>query len=231
MQTKRTLLPVPWMAVLGLCLFCVSLPSLVVRMITLSGDPVHQAILDGQKVDDQDLALLEASRRKVISWYSNGELLNDMALVSLEKASRLSLKESAPVYREAHAWQQRALQIMPADAYGWYRLSYFLFREKEGPSAEAAQAWRLAMITAPYEPRLTLPRLQMGMSLGSFVSNEMESYILRLARAGWSFEPERLVGLAVRGNYISVVEKALAEDPTALQAFRSKMAEGAQQGR
>ena len=225
MRTKRTLLPAWWMAILVMFLLAFGLPPMAARFVALSGDSIHLDILEGRKVSEADLSLLEASRRRVVAWFPTNEYYNDLALAAFDRGARLPLSNAAPYYREAAAWQVKALAVSPADPYGWYRLSYFQYVMDGGPSAAAAKTWRQSMITAPYEPRLTIPRLQMGMSLGGFVGAEMRGYILRLARAAWLEEPERLIGLAVRGNYLSVVEEALSDDPEAVAKFRAKVKE------
>ncbi|MDD2324658.1 MAG: hypothetical protein PHW63_01400 [Alphaproteobacteria bacterium] len=225
MRTKSFTVPAWWMAVLVMLLLAFGLPPMAARFIALSGDPIHMDILEGRKVSEADLSLLEASRRRVVAWFPTNEYYNDLALAAFDRGARLPASNAASYYREAAAWQVKALAVSPADPYGWYRLSYFQYVMDGGPSAAAAKTWRQSMITAPYEPRLTIPRLQMGMSLGTYVGPEMRGYILRLARAAWREEPERLIGLASRGTYLSIVEEALGDNADELAKFRAKVKE------
>lgn len=218
-RTKKSVVPVWWAAWIAILLLVFGIPSFVARMIGLSADPVHHKILEGKTISDEELAALEKARRITGSWFPENSHYNDLALVALEKATRSKDGDGKPFYQEAELWQRKALGVSPADAYGWYRLAY-LYYLAEGPSSRVEGAWKQSMFSAPYEPRLAAPRLQMAMSLGAKLGEDNRFQMDTLARQAWTNNPEQIAQIAYRNNFVSILETALREDTVGLQELR-----------
>lgn len=223
--TNKTPIPVWWMAWIAILLVVFAVPSLLARTLLISGEASRLSVLQGDAYTDDDLLSLKASRDRVAAWFPQNSIYNDLALVDLEMAPKKKDAEQARnTYASSESWQRKALAVSPADPYGWYRLAYLLYM-KEGPTQNVALAWGQSLSTAPFEPRLAIPRLQMGISLGSKVGVEARSYIPGLARQAWARNPYELVQAAHDGTFASVVEAAFINDAEALQSFRKMLKE------
>jgi len=217
--TKPFSLPVWWMAWLATLLLAFGVPSLVARLFHVGGDDVQVALLQGSKVTDDALMRLDASRRNTAAWFPMNVLYDDLAMVALERSARAKDRSIAQAYvHEAELWQRKGLFVSPADPYGWYRLAY-LYYSTEGPSQRVTSAWRQSVASAPYEPRLLVPRLQMAMSLESILDADVRESFPRLIRDAWREDPEALTKAAHEGTFISSVESALRRDPDDLNMF------------
>ncbi|MGE4350921.1 MAG: hypothetical protein AB7E52_01885 [Bdellovibrionales bacterium] len=224
-QTKNLLFPLWWKVWIVVLLLVFATPSLMARLIHLPGDEERLHLLQGQKVSEEALDSLYHSRFVTSRWFPENDSYNVLSLVALERAQRSSGEEVKNNLLEADFWERKALAVSPADPYGWYRLAFIYYR-MQGPSLSVALAWRESMASAPYEPRLIYPRLQMAMGLGSFLTDEFAKfYVPPLIRDAWNEDPDRLTKLAKEGAFISEVENALRGDPKGLASFRQKLKE------
>ncbi len=222
-RTRPPLIPLWWMAWLGLLLLVFGIPFLVGRFMELSGDSVRLALLEGKEVSARELNTLEEGRLRVAPWIHTNALYNDLALVALERAKTLSeADQKAALFQNAEVWQRKALWVSPSDPYGWFRLAYLLY-QKKGGLQQAAEAWRQSLASAPYEPRLLLPRLQMALALGEVLDEASRHQLPRLVREAWAYDPTGLAKAAKAGRFIAVVEAALRDDAQSLKHFQDQL--------
>ncbi|HBM90660.1 MAG TPA: hypothetical protein DD400_02115 [Rhodospirillaceae bacterium] len=219
MLTKPRIVPFWWMAWIALMLFLFSLSSVTARFLMLPGDSVRLALLEGETLDVASLDRLEASRLRVVRWFSPASVAGDLAVLSLQRAQGAASEEEGAAFAEAEKWQRIGLLNAPADPYGWFRLA-FLFYRTEGSSAQAAKAWSQSLDAAPYEPRLSFARLQMAMTLDPFLDDNARRHIPVLIRSLVKDDPKALATGALVGAYVSVVEEALVNEDDDLITFR-----------
>ncbi len=221
-RTRSPLVPFWWMAWLGLLLIVFGSPFLVGRFIEISGESARLALLEGRVVSARELNTLESGRLRVSPWIHTNSLYNDLALVSLERAETVSrAEEKEAFFQEAEAWQRKALWVSPSDPYGWFRLAYLLYQK--GNLQQVAEAWRQSLSSAPYEPRLLLPRLQMALALGEALDEASRHQIPKLVREAWAYDPTGLAKVAKAGRFASVVEAALRDDMQSLKHFQDQL--------
>lgn len=223
-QIKSSLFPLWWKAWIAILLLAFGLPSLVARIVMLPGDHARTSLLAGETLDGPDLERVYLSRRKAAAWFPENALYNDLALASLELSGRVQGDHVKAFLQESALWQNKALNVSPADAFGWYRLAYLLYMA-EGPSQRVAKAWEQSLSSAPYEPRLVVPRLQMALGLGpAFLASDAALFhVPRLIRSLAVEDPDLLAKLAREGNFVSVVEEALRNEPESLSAFHERL--------
>ncbi len=223
-QTKSTLWSFWWKAWLAILLLVFGLPSMVARFVLLPADDVRPRLLAGEKIENVDLARFYASRQFASSWFPENALYNDLASASFEMADRVKDETARKFMEDSALWEYKALAASPADAFGWYRMAY-LYYSVDGPSQRAMQAWSMSLASAPYEPRLVFPRLQMAMSLGAkfLQQDSARLHVPHLIREAWDDHPDRLAELAMHGSFITVVEDVLRNNPDDLAAFHTKI--------
>lgn len=222
---KSDILPNGWILGLAVLLLILGVPALCARVLELPGDSIRFAMLEGQNVSPEEMDALEASRRRVVSFYPTNANLNDLALIALTRGNQAEGERAKAFFAESEKWQRQALAKTPADPYGWFRLAY-LFLMEDGPvSARTAAAWAQSMAVAPYEPLLMIPRLHMGMSNYALMTAEAKSYIPLLVRGASIFDAEGLARIAKAGNFVEIVRDALAGNPDELRDFEQQIKE------
>lgn len=223
-QTKPAVFPLWWKAWIAILLLAFGVPSLVARFVMLPGDAARLSLLAGEKIPNVDLEQFYLSRHRASGWFPENALYNDLALASFELSGRVQSDAAKAFIQESIAWQHKALTVSPADAYGWYRLAY-LYSGVEGASHRVAAAWEQSMASAPYEPRLIFPRLEMAVGLGAafLADDSAQVYVPRLIRDAWNVDTVLLSKLAQEGNFVSLVEDALRNDPEGLADFHTKV--------
>lgn len=195
----------------------------------LPGEAGRLALLEGRTLSSGALDAVVQSRTRTVGWFPFAASANDLALVAMARAERARDADEARTHRaQAEWWQRRALGLSPADPYGWFRLAFLLHAEK-GPGPASAQAFGLSLLAAPYEPRLMLSRLQMGIALYSWLDAGAKSHLPRLIRGAAIYDADGLARLAKAGAFTGMVEDALVGEEKALGYFRERLAlEGAE---
>ncbi len=208
-------------AALGALLLGVALPAAGARIIQLFAEDTHQSILNNKSVSHTELEKYIATRKQALALRETGVTQDDLAIALMLRAhaNMVNAAVAQNDMKEATVWQTLSLARAPANAFGWMRLAT-LQAQSEGVSQLAAAALALSLETAPYEPTLSLPRLNLAMMLYGELSADTKERIPSLVRAAWENEPEQLAETAERDHYVSVVEQAIMNDKTALAAFR-----------
>ena len=119
----------------------------------------------------------------------------------------------------ARVYVQRAIDALkdglaraPANPYAWARLAY-AEALSQGWTPLAVSSLRLALITAPYEPRLLWSRLRMAFLAWRYMSSEDREIVLRQVRAAWNADQVELTRLAKELNQVGLVRAALMQTP------------------
>jgi len=222
--TKSKHLTTGLLAGLALVLIGLGLPPLSARLIELPGNEVVKHLQENQQtVSDADLAVLESTRMRVLSWFPLNNSENELALDAFVRAGHAKGEEATRLFAAAETWQRVALRTSPTDPYGWMRLAYLFLMQDGGPSFRTAAAWTQSMAVGPYEPELMISRLQMGMANYAFLTPEARAYIPLLVRGSATFDMDNLARYAKEGAFTSIVQKELANNEEELALFRQKI--------
>lgn len=222
-QTKGSLLFLMWVSWVGVLLALLGTPRTVGRLSDIPSESIHTVVLTEQPVSKELLDAYITQRASGTLWFETSEEYNAMALVLLQRAEKETNRdEKKRFYEHALAWQRQALKVGPSDPYGWFRMAYLNYVQ-DGPSESVADAWRLSYLSAPYELRLMIPRIQMALSLGKILDEESRKKIPILIRESWEDDPYIISDAAKQGYFISVVEEALRERPEDVKKFRENL--------
>lgn len=214
---KRPLVPSWLAACVALFLLVFGVLPFYGRIVTASGDEVRTAFLQGKKVSEAEMADFITGRETVVPVFPHSEFYNDLALVALDRSAKHPAQAEAFLEGAAY-WQKRALSVSPSDPYGWFRLAY-IYEVAKKDKAKAASAWHQSYLSAPYEPRLLLPRLGMALRLGAALGDRAVPLIMQLIRQSWDDNPWHLVRAARDSNFLAVAREALKDDAEALRRF------------
>jgi hypothetical protein len=218
-ETGRRLVAVP-IGLVAVVLIALGLPRTVGVLVSADGEPVLRKLQEQQPVSVDELTTLIEAQQSAAFWLSDGRILTDLGLGALllsenqprgDPAARSALSQAIAALEEGVA---RA----PASPYAWSRLAYARALA-EGWSPRTLAALRLALITAPYEPRLLWSRLRMAFLAWPQMASEDREVVYQQVRWAWQANPKELAQLAVEAQQLNLVRAALARMPEDTLAF------------
>ncbi|MFO1157084.1 MAG: hypothetical protein U1E43_10075 [Rhodospirillales bacterium] len=212
-ETRRRLIAAP-VALCAVILIGLGLPRTIGVLVSASGEPVLRKLQDQQPVDVQQLRTLIDAQESAAFWLSDGRVLTDLGLGALLLSESLPKDdpEAARSLQQAIVALEEGVARAPANPYAWSRLAYARAMA-EGWSPRAVAALRLALITAPYEPRLLWARLRMTMLAWMQLASEDREVVFQQVRWAWDSNPEELVRLALEAKQVNLVRAALMRSP------------------
>ena len=214
-----TILPL----VLGVALVALGVPRLIAAVTILPAEPVMATLQQGGKVGDDDLAAFEQRWTRARAFVSWGRLDSDLALAKLARAERLSSpSDRRALTEEAIRLLREALSRTPSNSFAWARLAYALAL-RDGPTEEGAEAWRMSVLTAPADRRLTLWRAEFGVSLLPRLSSSSTDLLYRQIRFAWRFSGKDLVRYAKASGNAGIIRAALLDQPDDLRKFEKAL--------
>jgi hypothetical protein len=181
---------------------------------------VLRKLQDHQAVQSDELMTLAGAQEAGRFWLADGRLRTDLGLAYLLLAEKLPRTDP-----NANAYLQRAIDALatglaraPANPYAWARLAYAEALAK-GWTRLAVSSLRMALITAPYEPRLLWSRLRMSLLAWPEMSSEDQELIFQQIRYAWQADPSELARMAVELKQVNLVRAALLLSPDESAAF------------
>ncbi len=207
--------------VLAVPLLGLGIPYTLSAFAALPGNYVIDRLRAGDRVDRGQLDTLIVSREQALAWWTSGALLTDLALARMVEAE-MNEARGAPAdpaaYGAAAELLEQGLARAPARPFAWTRLAFARFRA-EAPLPEVIEALRLSFATAPYDPRLRLPRLELLLASWPALDEEMVAIAERQIAEAWIETPEDLAALVARGVEARPVRRVLLRDLASLTAF------------
>lgn len=214
-QTKHSpLVPTWWIALIVILLFVFGTLPFFARLMTVSDDTLASKIAKGTEIHQEQIVAYISGREAAVALFPYSGFYNDLAMVAFDGAVKDPTKAKAYLENAAY-WQKFSLMASPSDPYGWFRLAY-IYESTMGDKAKAAKAWHQSYISAPYEPRLLLPRLAMARRLEAYLGEEAPDLIIQLIRQAWDDNPWHLTRDARDGKYLALAREALKYDEAAL---------------
>jgi hypothetical protein len=216
---RRRLVAAP-IALAALVLLAVAVPRTVGVILSARSEPVLRKLQDQQPVQIYELKTLADAQETGQFWLADGRLRTDLGLAYLLLAEKLPRGDP-----NAGAYLQQAIEALeaglaraPANPYAWARLTYAEALAK-GWSRLAVSSLRLALITAPHEPRLLWSRLRMVFLAWPDMSTEDREIVLQQVRFAWQVDRSELTQLAVELKQVNLVRAALLQAPEDAKAF------------
>ena len=208
---------------LAVTLLSQAVPRTLAALASMPGDPVLSRIQTGQPVDNEALEALIDSRRRALDWIESGRLYTDLGLAQLMLAQARdgggTFEE--PLLTEAIGSLRKGLALAPARPHAWTRLAYAELAAGR-PLEQVARALEMALITAPYEPRLLFPRLELCLLAWPGLSEQTVKRAHEQIRIAWTRDPNRLVALAHSSGRANIVRSALVQSLEALVGFNRR---------
>lgn len=208
---------------LAMALLAQAVPRTLAALASLPGDPVLTRIQSGLSVDSAALEALIDSRRRALDWVQSGRLYTDLGLAQLMLAQARGGGDDfeRTLLAEAIESLRKGLALAPARPHAWTRLAYAELAAGK-PLESVARALEMALITAPYEPGLLFPRLELCLLVWPALSEQTSKRAYEQIRIAWTRDPNRLVGLARSSGRVNIVRSALVQSLDALVGFNRR---------
>jgi hypothetical protein len=176
----------------------------------------------GQEIDVDTIAGVMTSSARQWPLAGDPAVLYYRAIVALYLAetSKGTFSEKRDLRSHALIATQKALRWHPSDPYLWSRYS-FLLAQEQGRTPAVAEAWRLAVLTGPFEPKLLYWQIEVGLWLRSIMNEEELGLLERQIRLAveWRRRRGRLWDLAVQYNAHDFIRPLLVDDEQFLSSF------------
>jgi hypothetical protein len=210
--------------IVAAALLILAVPRTISALAMAPAAPVLRKLQYFHPIEDGDLHTLVDFQKRGLVWKDDGRTWTDLGLAQLLTAERLASEDPnyRPLIETAIASIRNGLALEPANPYPWTRLAYgeALLR---GWSPLALASLRMAVLTAPYEPRLSLARLRLLFLAWPALGEPDRLLVLQQVRFTWKDNPQELVKLAVTMDKINVVRAALLRSPEELKKFEQRL--------
>lgn len=208
--------------VAGASLLVLGVPATVDAFLAIPADRVLGKIQNAEPVSEAELSSTISSQRQSLSWGETGRKWTDLALAQFLLAEKIEHDQEASVSLLADGLTslKNGLALAPANPFAWTRLAYVEFL-KSGPSASVVPPLRMAINTAPYEPRLLFPRLELCFNVWPYLDAGVRDLVIRQVLFAWRNDADGLVILARDYHRVDLVRNALSKMPEELARFEA----------
>jgi hypothetical protein len=193
---------------------------LAAALVSLPAGPPAHKMREMRPVTAPELQDLVDARRRSIAWRDDGRARGEIGFALLLEAEMLpaGTTDRDAALDRAIAAIEDGLATTPLDARGWARLAYARSL-RDGWTAPAISALRLAISTAPFEPALTPFRLALCLDAWPHLPTADRTVVLNQLRYAWRVAPDAVVGLARATGSEPLIRAALRERPEDFAEF------------
>lgn len=205
---------------LGIGLVAIALPHTIAGLGVVPAMPVLEGLRKGERVTDAYLRVAVEAGQQALAWSPDAQTWADLGLVRWEQARRDGLvTDTAIANLEASAVAvDRSLAMAPSMGLVWARRAQIeLARNGLSPAFE--QSLVLSLETAPFDPTVLWPRLDLALLAWPILTDETRTLVVPQIVAAADLDPLRLAGLAHRRYALAPIREALERDSTRLAGF------------
>lgn len=212
------------LALLGAGLLALAVPRAVAALVSLPGGPVLARVQAMEPVGPEALDILVGAEDAALAWVDSGRRRTDRALALLLRARQEEAADNEFLV-DSLAGLRSGLAHAPANSFAWTRLAY-AETMLNGPSPSAAAALRMALITAPHEPRLLMVRLELCLRSWDHFGPADRALVGDQIRAAWRRAPDRVMDLVHRTRRAAPVLEALRGSRDDIVEFGARLRAG-----
>ncbi|MBO6781949.1 MAG: hypothetical protein JJ899_01530 [Alphaproteobacteria bacterium] len=211
---------VAFSAVLALLLIALATPRLVSGIITAPFDETVRALGRGADIPVSDIRFARSSRVTALGWYSSARYAADLGALNFTLARREPPGSAgrSELLDAAIAADRLDVELAPTAPFSWMRLAQANI-EREGLRADIARYLQMSYRTAPTDPRLVLPRLDLALAVWNDLPPDVQAETAGQVRLAMRWFPGELVQRTRARYRLAEVREALREDPGARARF------------
>jgi tetratricopeptide (TPR) repeat protein len=168
---------------------------------------------------ERGIALLDAADR----WFDDPAARIEAGAAAFRLAYPPGGEVDSAGMRQAISALSSGLSRRPADRRGWMYLAHAELAI--GDTAAALQAFRTAILVAPYDPDLSAWRTELGVDLWPLFDADDRRLVADQIQIAWTAKPWDVLALAKTSVATAIIRLALASSPSALEKFEAKLGE------
>ncbi len=205
----------------GGALLYLGAPRAIEAVWMYSGNRTLLDIQAQERVSNEKLVDLIEALDDTMFLVESGRKWTDLGLAQLLLSARTEDEpEAQELPSRSRVSLRKGLALAPANGFAWTRLAY-VETLIAGPSEELAGILEMAMLTAPFEPRLLFLRLELCFLAWPYFDEEERDLVFQQLRFAWRESAKQLVDLAARAERVELVRNALASTPEDLDRFET----------
>ena len=209
--------------ILSVFLLVLGLPRLASSLTMLPAQQVVDGIEQDRTISDEIIESSETRLSIARHFSTSGRIAIDLAAVKLAEADRLPARAQgtrAALASDAVALLEQGLSVDPANSFGWSRLAYGRSLEN-ALEGEAVDAWRMSVLTAPTDRRLSLWRARFGIESARGFAEGDQALLDQQIHFAWAYLPDALARYAKPSGpqVIQAIRAALSDQPNELKRF------------
>lgn len=214
---RKTVLAVGFgaVAIAGL-LLVQGVPRLIAASYTAPFDQTLRDLGEARRprqITAGELSRAAESRREALGWFDSARTRSEFAAARMMQASldnyegtrgKILLDQSIQAHSDA-------LARRPADSYAWTRLARLLL-VRDGLTPGIVPYLRMAIRTAPSDPRLVLARLDLAFLAWPMMDNTTRAMLAEQIRVAARIDTKSLAKLVKERFALGIARAALADD-------------------
>lgn len=208
---------------MGVMVIWLSLPRLFSSLYVSNYGDILEELSYGREVSAPRLALAAKGHALALSWMTDGGLWTRLGEIRLAQAkvAGFDTPEGKKFLELGIEAQKAGLAMRPLQPYAWNQLALTSII-KNGVGPELEPLLRMSVKSAPFEPKLVLSNVDIGLLAWPRLSEEGRELVSgQIVRAALYY-PDRLARVAKRRYGLPVVRKALANRPDLAKKFLEK---------
>lgn len=208
--------------VVGVIILYLAVPRTMAAFLKIPGDPILNNMQMGKEVSPEELEYLTSTRKRALAWLPEGRTWTDMGMAQSLMAYKIGhqSEEGKKLLTESIASLKNGLALAPANPFAWARLGYAELIKAGRPNSSAANALKMSLLTAVYEPRLLVSRLELCLTVWEYLDDEGRDLVAKQVSLATRREPAKLAEIANRNNAaVSIIRDTLSKYPEELEKF------------
>lgn len=205
--------------VIGVLICAAAIPRFVGGAAIAPYEDLLRGIARGEKADRAAVDAAREAARVSLDWYGYDRTWLRLGAFDLVAAGLGKDRAERRRFLDASIDALRdGLARSPGDAYGWLQLAQAM-RERDGAVAALNGPFRMSLVTAPYEHRLVMPRLEIAFSAWSVLSPDLRASLGPQIVRAVDTAPVQLARATRRFYALRQVRRALAGSPVHMERF------------
>lgn len=168
----------------GIALIALAVPRFVAELIMAPANQYLAALQAGSSsLTAENLETLAGSRKRALSWFPSGQTHLELALAEIQLAARDEAR-AAEYMQDARRHLEQGLSRKPAEPYAWTQVATLAALSQE-PTERINSALKMAFTIAPFDPKLTHPRLGVALALWPVLEPSLRERAVEQVRIAW----------------------------------------------
>lgn len=199
---------------IGAVLVMFAVPRLAAGILEGPFDETMRELARNESLTNTQLDLAIANRERALDWFDNARSWADLGALNYARWRQTPAADAgrSDYLHASIAADRAAVARLPALSFVWFHLVRSLLA-RDGYEADISSYLTMSYRTAPAEPRLILPRLDLALAIWPRLDDTAQQHTGQQIALAMRWFPEELVDLTRRRFALARVRAGLAAYP------------------